>query len=741
MIHLFSQVIQMSLIASYCILFICLIRILLKKAPKIFSYILWAVVGFRLICPFSFENTFSLISSQLIPQISHSAYYMKLEETQAQATQKPPASTAVEEIYTESMSNAHADVAKQPPVTGTDSNITSAYVTISLEESVETIESHTQPGSPAYSANFPQVRIGGKDIFVIDFILLIIPYVWAIICCLLFSHAYFSYNKLKRKLARTAICCENYHTIPVWKVDGISSPFVLGNLKPAIYLPMALTEEEVCHCLKHEYTHICRRDYLIKQFAFYLTCIHWFNPLVWLAFYLMTKDMEMSCDETVLKNSTLAEKKAYSGTLLNLSCHTRKFATYPLAFSVNSTKSRIKNILNYKHPGFWTIFMAFVIVIICCVGLITNPTTTDSTQETTNTSNSPEANLWEIANSSGSASYDTDSSKNMLQNPDSQKHALEETTTNINKEELPFDDSTINTNKEEQTIETSNAEAEKEALEAAINKISELQEEINAEKNNLSQIEQSRTFVRDENGNIIGVEKASATEQMEKLEELELSTQKFIQASENVLQKLEKSIQAINEMEECSMYILPSEDWIKFSIDGKEGYVTQEYVTALLDKYTKYLNQSDNNTFVTTTYIGNIINLNMLFYDAGTFLENAPISAEEKDAFDKQHSAHNQEIFYHFTGSQLDAYLKEKMQLSLKEIQYLYPDTSATFKETWNYLEAYDSYTLLAPKGDCKIQEIKCTNIFLCNDLYNNDSLMIIEYEAADKNGYIKSGY
>ena len=159
----------------------------------------------------------------------------------------------------------------------------------------------------------------------------------------------------------------------IYEADNLKTPFVLGIFSPRIYIPAGLTEEEKSYIIRHEQTHIRRFDHIIKPFAFLVLSIHWFNPLVWIAFILMGTDMELSCDERVLKEMGGDIKKAYSTSLLLLATEKRILNGSPLAFGEGNVGGRIKNVLNYKKPAFWMIGVAVVAVIAVGIGLAINP--------------------------------------------------------------------------------------------------------------------------------------------------------------------------------------------------------------------------------------------------------------------------------------------------------------------------------------------------------------------------------
>ena len=174
--------------------------------------------------------------------------------------------------------------------------------------------------------------------------------------------------KLSKKLKSAIHISDN-----IYENNVIKTPFVFGLINPKVYLPKALSEIEKGYIIKHEQTHIERYDHIIKFVAFIVVSIHWFNPLVWLSFFLMTEDMELSCDEKVIKELGSSIKKDYSTSLLSLSTGRRIIGGSPLAFGENNTKGRIKNILNYKKPEFWVGTLAIIVIVAVSIGLLSNP--------------------------------------------------------------------------------------------------------------------------------------------------------------------------------------------------------------------------------------------------------------------------------------------------------------------------------------------------------------------------------
>lgn len=387
----FYKLLGMSLTASYCILAVLLLRLCMKRAPKIFSYVLWAVVGFRLICPVLPESPFSLMgrtvaeSSETIAADSAAVDYFAGGRPEAAAPE------AERIIYEEEKGTAHGEENGsggregnhlQSDTTPDNSRQTNdSKENGSQENALENgspkdvdTENMLQDGSAraeSPAGNPGQSGTDGKRIVIkgAD----VCAFLWLGVFLLLCVYCVFSYLHLKKKL-RKAACPEGfYQGIPVFRARGIGTPFVFGLTRPTIYLPEGLTEQQRAQCLAHEGIHVRRRDNLVKQTAFLLACLHWFNPLVWLSFYLMSCDLEMSCDEQALKSPELADRKAYSETLLDLSAERAHFGGCPLAFGAGSARARIKNIMNYKKPAFWVVLCCVAGIVLCAAGLLTDP--------------------------------------------------------------------------------------------------------------------------------------------------------------------------------------------------------------------------------------------------------------------------------------------------------------------------------------------------------------------------------
>lgn len=316
---LFITVVNMSITASCVAIGVILVRLLLKKAPKIFSYVLWAPVLFRLVCPFSFNSEFSFFNLINLNAKQGSGAYEFVPQ--------------------------NIGMIQTPAIRSAIGGINSA-VNASLPAAV-----------PAASVNPIQIWI---DVFSLIWI-------FGVIALLIYSIV--SYVKIKGKLQTATRVDGN-----VFETDAIGTAFVCGFIRPKIYVPANVGDARLSYILEHERTHIRRKDYLIKPIAFLLRILHWFNPLMWLCFALMSRDMEMSCDESVLRKLGDGAKGGYSGSLLSLAVKRKGLlAANPLAFGESHVKTRIKNILNFKKPAFWVIVVAVAAVCAAAIAFATNP--------------------------------------------------------------------------------------------------------------------------------------------------------------------------------------------------------------------------------------------------------------------------------------------------------------------------------------------------------------------------------
>ena len=306
----FLKIINMSISASWLIFAVLILRLVLKKAPKWVNVLLWGIVAIRLICPFSFESALSLI---------------------------PSAETFPKKI----ISGPSFDV--QSGITPVDNRIND-YLGDRYFEGVTV---------PANNGNT---------------IMTILTIVWTIGILLLVAYTVISYWRLHREIDTAVRYKDN-----IFQSENVSSPFVLGLIKPRIYLPFKLDGQDMEHVVAHEQAHIRRKDHWWKPLGFFLLTIHWFNPLMWLAYVLLCRDIELACDEKVIKGLSNEQRADYTQALVACSVNRRMIAACPLTFGEVGVKERVKSVMNYKKPAFWVIIIAVIVCVGVAVCFLTNP--------------------------------------------------------------------------------------------------------------------------------------------------------------------------------------------------------------------------------------------------------------------------------------------------------------------------------------------------------------------------------
>lgn len=310
---IFIQLLNMSITASWIVLAVIILRLLLKEAPKWIRGVLWGFVALRLIFPFSIESVFSLIPS------------------------------------TETISQG-IGTAASPAI---DSGLPF------VNQVINPVLSSTLALNTAESINPMQI------------ITSVATYLWLAGMATMLLYAVVSYLRIYRKV-RESVKTENGAYI----CDGISTPFILGIFRPKIYLPSSMKQLDTEFVLLHEKAHLKRRDHIWKPLGFLLLTVYWFNPALWIAYILLCRDIELACDEKVLKGEGMSIKKEYSDALINCSVPRRMVTACPLAFGEVGVKGRVKSVLNYKKPTFWIILVAVVACIATAVCLLTNPLST-----------------------------------------------------------------------------------------------------------------------------------------------------------------------------------------------------------------------------------------------------------------------------------------------------------------------------------------------------------------------------
>ena len=310
---IFLKLLNLSISASWLVLVVLVLRLVLKRAPKWVDVLLWGMVALRLMLPFSIESALSLIPSA--------------ETLSPEVVQFDPAPT--------------------------------------ITSGVELIDNAVNPSLSESFAAAPLASV--NPLYVWTYLA---GWVWLIGLAAMLLYALVSYLRLRRRVSASIPLREN-----IYVCDEVASPFILGILRPRIYLPSALDETQRGSVLSHERAHLARRDHWWKPLGFALLAVYWFNPLLWLAYTLLCRDIELACDERVLCGMDAGQVKDYSSALLACSVPRRMLAACPLAFGEVGVGARVKNALRYKKPAFWVVAASVAVCVVVAVCFLTNPPT------------------------------------------------------------------------------------------------------------------------------------------------------------------------------------------------------------------------------------------------------------------------------------------------------------------------------------------------------------------------------
>ena len=310
---IFLKLLNLSISASWLVLVVLALRLVLKRAPKWVNVLLWGMVALRLMLPFSIESALSLIPSA--------------ETVSPEVVQFDPAPT--------------------------------------ITSGVEFIDNAVNPSLSESFAAAPLASV--NPLYVWTYLA---GWVWLIGLAAMLAYALVSYLRLRRRVSASIPLREN-----IYVCDEVPSPFILGIVRPRIYLPSVLDEAQRGSVLSHERAHLARRDHWWKPLGFALLAVYWFNPLLWLAYTLLCRDIELACDERVLRGMDAGQVKDYSSALLACSVPRRMIAACPLAFGEVGVGARVKNALRYKKPAFWIVAASVIVCIVVAVCFLTNPRT------------------------------------------------------------------------------------------------------------------------------------------------------------------------------------------------------------------------------------------------------------------------------------------------------------------------------------------------------------------------------
>ena len=310
---IFLKLLNLSISASWLVLVVLALRLMLKRAPKWVNVLLWGMVALRLMVPFSIESALSLIPSA--------------ETLSPEVVRFDPAPT--------------------------------------ITSGVEFIDNAVNPSLSESFAAAPLASV--NPLYVWTYLA---GWVWLIGLAAMLLYALVSYLRLRRRVSASIPLREN-----IYVCDEVPSPFILGIVRPRIYLPSALDETQRGSVLSHERAHLARRDHWWKPLGYALLAVYWFNPLLWLAYTLLCRDIELACDERVLRGMDAGQVKDYSSALLACSVPRRMLAACPLAFGEVGVGARVKNALRYKKPAFWVVAASVIVCIVVAVCFLTNPRT------------------------------------------------------------------------------------------------------------------------------------------------------------------------------------------------------------------------------------------------------------------------------------------------------------------------------------------------------------------------------
>ncbi|MBS7303008.1 MAG: hypothetical protein KIG50_02600 [Lachnospiraceae bacterium] len=310
MSRIFLEILNISITSGWLIMVVLVLRLVLRKAPKWVSCLLWGIVAIRLVMPFSVESVFSLIpSARPVP-------------TRIETMAVPVVNTGI------------------VPVDNVINPMITEQFTPDVSDSINPLQVVT------YAASV----------------------IWIIGVLLLLVYAFLSFISLKRKVSASALIEEN-----IYICDDIAGPFILGAFKPCIYIPSRIDSLSYNYILSHEKAHLRRGDHFWKPFGFMLLAVYWFNPLCWFAYIMLCRDIEFACDEKATREMDRNDRADYCETLLSCSVNHHMIAACPIAFGETGVKDRVKNVLNYKKPAFWIIIAATIVCVVVAVCFLTNP--------------------------------------------------------------------------------------------------------------------------------------------------------------------------------------------------------------------------------------------------------------------------------------------------------------------------------------------------------------------------------
>ena len=397
MTTIFHEILNMSIVASWLIVAVILLRMFLKKAPRKIVCFLWALVAVRLICPFSVESRLSLIPSVQPIEIAERQYSdTPMDGVTADGTAGTYVTGEAEGTGSIEGNTYEAETANGTGVIDIADATDGIGNTGSFEALNGNGEISTSSGSQNINIEDKTLANSPSQGMSLDMVL---SAIWVLGMILMLGYGIFSYAVLSR---RTAVSMNMEGNI--YLCDDIDTPFILGVFSPKVYLPSLLKEEEREYVIAHENAHLGRHDHWWKPLGYVILAVHWFNPLVWAAYVLLCRDIEIACDEKVISGADAEYKKSYAKTLLECSARGRFVTACPLAFGEVSVKERILTVLNYRRPAFWVVVVSVIACIVVGICFLTNPVVGEaegepSTQENVTEPESDEGGTDDITES------------------------------------------------------------------------------------------------------------------------------------------------------------------------------------------------------------------------------------------------------------------------------------------------------------------------------------------------------
>lgn len=385
--QVFLTILNMSITASFLVLAVMILRLIFRRAPKSLVVVMWALVGIRLICPFSVESGWSLLpSAQMVPEdILVSDEGMTEDEKQpvlnsdSSVSVKPSIEVNAGQTVEEDES-VHAGINEgTEPSVGKDvvqntSNPAGTEAKPTIDNNLGTnagqatgIDSVSKPDTYTDSVVDTEKDTVGA-VSSKKTLISVASAIWIVGVAVMLAYSMITYLRLRQKVSISLLVQEN-----VCLCDSIDTPFILGIFKPYIYLPSGMEDSQIPYVMEHERAHLMRKDHWWKPLGLVLLAIHWFNPLMWAAYSLLCRDIELACDEKVIKNMGNMDKKGYSEALLTCGVQHRMILACPLAFGEVGVLERVRSVKNYKKPAFWIVAIGVVLCIALAVGFLTNP--------------------------------------------------------------------------------------------------------------------------------------------------------------------------------------------------------------------------------------------------------------------------------------------------------------------------------------------------------------------------------